>query len=273
MVSLEKDNHPIVQDINTLQQIITDNQDQNFDQELNVQPENNKKNKSKINVTRIPLVDNIQTISVAESTTIPHIQASKSVFIPDIGAQTSKAASKSLIPIPKSKFTAVPKQSSTHPMFQSSKQSGKTAKRIRDESPTPAERNKTNGLKLLTPENLPINRESHFIICDYTNLIEQDDPVEPKNIEELFDDFEVKQPNAAEQAKQYESYRKKKLLEHSNMQPTREDIEKARAEGYVLGADWKTQFTVKAFKRCRRIKNVVKQVAVEYSNGDVQWIN
>ena len=129
MVSLEQDNHPFVQDINTLQQIITDNQDQNFDQELNLQPENNKKNKSKINVTRIPLVDNIQTISVAESTSIPHIQASKSVFIPDIGAQTSKAASKSLIPIPKSKFTAVPKQSSTHPMFQSSKQSGKTAKR------------------------------------------------------------------------------------------------------------------------------------------------
>ena len=63
-------------------------------------------------------------------------------------------------------------------------------------------------MKLFTPENLPINRESNFIICDYTNLVEQDDPVEPKR---------------------------------SNMQPTREDIEKARAEGYVLGADWKTQ--------------------------------
>ena len=32
------------------------------------------------------------------------------------------------------------------------------------------------------------------------------------------------------------------------MQPTREDIEKARAEEYVLGADWKTQFTIKVLK-------------------------
>ena len=30
--------------------------------------------------------------------------------------------------------------------------------------------------------------------------------------------------------------------------------------------------TFKAFKDCRRIKKVVKQVAVEYSNG-IQWIN
>ena len=78
-------------------------------------------------------------------------------------------------------------------------------------------------MKLFTPENLPINRESHFIICDYTNLIEQDDSVEPKIIEELFDEFEVKQPNAVQQAKEYEAYRKIKLSEHNNLQPTRED--------------------------------------------------
>ncbi len=44
-------------------------------------------------------------------------------------------------------------------------------------------------------------------------------------------------------------------------------------EGYVLGADWKTQFTIKAFKGLRRVKDTVKQVAVEYSNGDIQWID
>ena len=35
----------------------------------------------------------------------------------------------------------------------------------------------------------------------------------------------------------------------------------------------KTQFTIKAFKGCRRLKILVKQVAIEYSNGYVQWIN
>ena len=91
---------------------------------MNSQPEINKKIKSKINVTRIPLVVNIP---LAESASIPNIkiQTSKSVFIPDIGAQTSKAASKSLIPVRTSKFTAVSIQSissSTLPKFQASKQ-------------------------------------------------------------------------------------------------------------------------------------------------------
>ena len=44
-------------------------------------------------------------------------------------------------------------------------------------------------------------------------------------------------------------------------------------EKYVLGADWKTQFTIKAFNGCCRVKDDVKPVAVEYSNGDIQWIN
>ena len=198
MVSIEQDNPPIIhQDLNTLKQINTNNQDQDlqhlaqnlnpqpeqFILDLNHQPANNKKiKKSKIAVTRILLVANIQAIPVTESASIPNInvQASKLVFIPDIGAQTSKSASKSLIPDRTYKFTAVPHQSippSTLPKFQASKQSNKIAKRKRDKSPTPAERNKTNGLKLSTPENLSINRESHFIICDNTNLIEQDDPV------------------------------------------------------------------------------------------------
>ena len=68
----------------------------------------------------------------------------------------------------------------------------------------------------------------------------------------------------------YEIYRQKKLNEHHNIQTTQQDIEKARAVGYVLGADWKT---IKAFKGCRLVKDDVNQVAVEYSYGDIRWIN
>ena len=144
---------------------------------------------------------------------------------------------------------------------------------VRDESPSAKERNKNNGLKILTAADLPINPETHFIIEDFSDLIQKDDRENPTIIEELFDEFIVVQPNPEERAAAYEIYRQKKLNEHNNIQPTQQDIEKARAEGYVLGADWKTQFTIKAFKGCRRVKDDVKQVAVEYSNGDIQWIN
>ena len=104
-------------------------------------------------------------------------------------------------------------------------------------------------------------------------MIQKDDRENPTIIEELFDEFIVVQPNPEERAAAYEIYRQKKLNEHNNIQPTQQDIEKARAEGYVLGDDWKTQFTIKAFKGCRRVKDDVKQVAVEYSNGDIHRIN
>ena len=222
-------------------------------------------------------------------------------FVPDPGAQTSKTADKR----PKEFQQPLAKrQNLNHPIQNQSKQPNqnqskhpkqpkqnqskqpkqnqpkpnqskrpKQNQRYRDISPTPKERNKTNGLKLLTPVDLPINPETHFIIEDFSDLINKDDPVNPTIIEELFEEFTVIQPNPEEQAAAYEIYRQKKLNEHNHIQPTQQDIEKARAEGYVLGADWKTQFTIKAFKGCRRVKDSVKQVAVEYSNGDIQWID
>ena len=226
-------------------------------------------------------------------------------FIPDHGAQTSKstnnpvkrpntfcqptpkhhkqnitADSNQNQPIPKKMQSNVkkiqPNQKKIQPnqkKIQPKRTQSKSNQPVRDESPPAKERNKSNGLKILTAADLPINPETHFIIEDFSDLIQKDDRENPTIIEELFDEFIVVQPNPEERAAAYEIYRQKKLNEHNNIQPTQQDIEKARAEGYVLGADWKTQFTIKAFKGCRRVKDDVKQVAVEYSNGDIQWIN
>ena len=71
----------------------------------------------------------------------------------------------------------------------------------------------------------------------------------------LLGELIVEQPNPEESAAAYKIFRQKKLNEHHNRQPTQQDIEKARVERYVLGADWKTQFTIKAFKGCRRVKD------------------
>ena len=35
----------------------------------------------------------------------------------------------------------------------------------------------------------------------------------------------------------------------------------------------KTFFTIKAFKGYRVINDMIKQIAVEYSNGDIQWVD
>ena len=64
----------------------------------------------------------------------------------------------------------------------------------------------------------------------------------------------------------YQVNRHKKLIEHLIINPTQQDIEKARAEGYVLGPYIKTMFTIKAFKVYRVVNDMVKQIAVEYSN-------
>ena len=74
-------------------------------------------------------------------------------------------------------------------------------------------------------------------------MIQKDDQVFPTIIEELFEEIIVEQPNPEKQAAAFEIYRQKKFNEHHNRQSTQQDIEKTRAGGYVLGADWKTQFT------------------------------
>ena len=71
------------------------------------------------------------------------------------------------------------------------------------------ERNKSNGLKILTAADLPINPETHFIIEDFSDLIQKDDRENPTIIEELFDEFIVVQPNSEERAAAYEIYRQK----------------------------------------------------------------
>ena len=101
-------------------------------------------------------------------------------------------------------------------------------------------------------------------------MIEQDDPKNPKIIEEIYEEFVVDQPNAEKRVIENEAYRQKKLKEHNYQQPTQQDTEKARVEGYWLASDWKTQFTIRAFKGCRLAKEVIKQVADEYSSGDIQ---
>ena len=85
-------------------------------------------------------------------------------------------------------------------------------------------------------------------------MIQKDDQVFPTIIEELFEEFVAEQPNPEKQAAAFEWIVKKKFNDHHYRQSTQQDIEKTRAEGYVLDADWKTQFTIKAFKECRRVK-------------------
>ena len=92
-------------------------------------------------------------------------------------------------------------------------------------------------------------------------------------VEEIFEEFTVAPHNPEEQFAAYEVYRHKKLIEHPINEPTQQDIEKARAEGYVLGPNMKTVYTITAFKGCRLVRDVVKQIAVKYSNGDIQWID
>ena len=68
-------------------------------------------------------------------------------------------------------------------------------------------------------------------------MIQKDDQENPTIIEELFDEFTVVQPKSEKRAAAYEIYRQKKSNEHQNRQPTQQDIEKARAEWFILGAD------------------------------------
>ena len=97
--------------------------------------------------------------------------------------------------------------------------------------------------------------------------------VDTNEVEEIFAEFTVAPHNPKEQVSVFEVNRHKKLIEHHINESIQQDIEKARAEGYVLGPNMKTVFTIKAFKGYRLVKDVVKQIAVEYSNEDIQWVD
>ena len=97
-------------------------------------------------------------------------------------------------------------------------------------------------------------------ILDFSNVL----PAMPKNVyTEFYDIFPVKQPNIKklkkEQKKAYNAqtkiYRKRKW-EHigRNISQAEKETNKAKAlkEGYIMGDDGKTQFTIKAYHGVKR---------------------
>ena len=66
-------------------------------------------------------------------------------------------------------------------------------------------------------------------------------------------------------------YEKEKLVSHPDGNATQDEINQAKQDGYVLNDDWKTQFTIKAYQGCRRVKQVVHEVAVEFRDGIISW--
>lgn len=89
------------------------------------------------------------------------------------------------------------------------------------------------------------------------------------------DRFNVVQPEGEDLQQQTDEYINKKRRLHQNRQPTKADKIKARAEGYTLEDDWKTQFTIQAFGGIRFVKNKVKAVATQFRRPDgkieLQW--
>ena len=75
--------------------------------------------------------------------------------------------------------------------------------------------------------------------------------------------------------RQTNEYREQKLREHNNRQPTRREKDNAKADGYVLDDDWKTQFTIKAFGGVRHVNQKLKAVATQFRRDDgvleLQW--
>ena len=116
--------------------------------------------------------------------------------------------------------------------------------------------------------NTKYDPKKHIMLLDYTNIRDRYSNIK----EDIYLPFKVKQPDAETLAIENEEYYEQKHLEHPTP-PTDEDKERAKRHGYVLGDDWKTQFTIKAFHGTRRIGSVIHQVAVEFSSGPIQWEN
>ena len=107
-----------------------------------------------------------------------------------------------------------------------------------------------------------------LLLLDYTNIRDKYSNIK----EDLFMPFPVKQPDARTLEKETAEYFEEKHQQHPTP-PTKADKERAKRHGYVLGDEWKTQFTIKAFHGIRRVGSVIHQVAVEFSSGPVQWEN
>ena len=87
--------------------------------------------------------------------------------------------------------------------------------------------------------------------------------------------FQVVQPPEPELRRQTNEYRERKLREHNNRQPTQREKNNAKADGYVLDDDWKTQFTIKAFGGVRHVNQKLMAVATQFRRDDsvleLQW--
>ena len=108
--------------------------------------------------------------------------------------------------------------------------------------------------------------KKELLLLDYTNIRDKYSNIK----EDLYTPFLVKQPDARTLEKENAEYLEEKHQQHP-MPPTKADKERAKRHGYVLGDEWKTQFTIKAFHGIRRVGSVIRQVAVEFSSGPAQW--
>lgn len=116
--------------------------------------------------------------------------------------------------------------------------------------------------------NTKYDPKKQIMLLDYTNFRDKYSNIK----EDIYTPFKVKQPDAATLERETTEYFEEKHQQHPTP-PTAEDKAKAEKHGYVLGDDWKTQFTIRAFHGTRRVGSVIHQVAVEFSSGPIQWEN
>jgi hypothetical protein len=108
----------------------------------------------------------------------------------------------------------------------------------------------------------------------------------PRNVyTEFYDIFPVEQPNEKNCTplqldavnKQVHTYRKRKYSQfgrNRTPQQIENAIAKAKKQGYVVADDGVTQFTIKAYHGVKRgEKGCVYQVAVQFSDNTVRWVN
>ena len=122
-------------------------------------------------------------------------------------------------------------------------------------------------VEMFVPYSEQYDRNRYFAIADFSNLTEKN-----KNVtEEIYDVFNVEQPTGLTMEIEKDRYENEKLASHPDGNATQDEINQAKQDGYVLNDDWKTQFTIKAYHECRRVKQVVHEVAVEFRDGIISW--
>ena len=87
--------------------------------------------------------------------------------------------------------------------------------------------------------------------------------------EEIYDVFNVEQPTGLTMEIEIDRFENEKLASYTDGNATQDKINQAKQDEYVLNDDWKTQFTIKAYHGCRRVKQVVQKVVVEFRDGTI----